>query len=109
MNRLRSAFLARSSIFFSTKAPSIVSVSAAAVGGGAPYVVEHPLHHGPGAVRPDILHAGIHRNRIIGNGVDRVGREVQRHALGPISAIYLLISDASVSVRIGGNPRASAP
>ena len=55
---------------------------AGAVGGGERNLVEHALHHGLQPPRADVLDAGIDQHRDVGDGVDGVLGEFERHALG---------------------------
>ena len=82
MNRLKSAFLAEVADVLVHIGGVDLDVVAAAVGRRERNLVEHALHHGVQPPRPDVLDRGIDRDRHVRDGVDRIRRELERHALG---------------------------
>src|SRR6516162_2909268 len=62
--------------------------------------VEHALHDGLQAPRADVFDGRIDGDGDIGQRIDRAVGDVQSDALGPHSATYCLISEASGSVRM---------
>ena len=74
INRLRSAFLARSPMCLLHVGGVDLHRLAGAVGARERNLVEHALHHGLQPPRADVLDAGVHRHRDVGDGVDGVRR-----------------------------------
>ena len=90
MNRLKSAFLARSPIFFSTKRRIDFDPLAEPVGRGEAHLVEHAFHHRLQPPRADIFDRGIDLHRDPRHRIDRVGRKDKLDPFGAQKRFILL-------------------
>ena len=110
MYRERSSLLAMSASIRSTYGASIADRPAAELGRVERHLVEQPLQHGVQPARADVLGPLVDERRELGDPLDGVGRELERHALGRHQR-HVLLDQRALAARSGcaRTRRARAP